>query len=77
MKETTLWRHLQNPGSKGLPLTEGTECVGKATMENKHMIQNYRSLKEMILHMGGQWEQQSRKPIPPEAEITEQKETTK
>ena len=77
MKETTLWRHFQNPGNKGLPLTEGIEYVGKATMENKHMIQNYKLLKEMSYHMGEQQEQQRRKLTPQEVEITEQKEAIK
>lgn len=56
-----------------LSLTEGIECGGKTTTKNKHIIQKYKLLEEMIYHMGDQQKQQSIKLIPQDTEITEHK----
>lgn len=52
-------------------LTAGDGVVGKTTMENKHIIQSYNLLKEMIHHTGDEQKQKSTKLISTEIEIRE------
>lgn len=52
-------------------LTAGDGVVGKTTMENKHIIQSYNLLKEMIHLTGDKQKQKSSKLISTEIKIRE------